>query len=69
MSVQRKYSINEIDRMRSAIHQASYWYRGFESHEQTEDKLRTHMLNGTEPEELEAKAREKVTVLRQSTSG
>lgn len=60
---QRKYSIDEIDRMRRAVKELSMgwtarFYSGsralFEpSFEEIEGKLRTYMLNGTAPEELD----------------
>lgn len=43
-----KYSIEEIDRMRSATKMLNS--------SAVEDRLRTFMLNGTEPEEIEAAA-------------
>jgi hypothetical protein len=51
----RKYSVEEIDRMRAAIiapyhHLPAVEFIGFAV---VEDRLRTFMLNGTEPEELE----------------
>ena len=49
----RKYSVAEIDRMRNAVYglyPESYWPKAPE----VEDRLRTYMLNGTTPEELEA---------------
>lgn len=53
----RKYSVAEIDQMRSAVE------RGFSRPADPmkaaliiEDRLRTYMLNGTEPEELERAA-------------
>ena len=42
----RKYSIDEIDRMRRAVHDIC------RNNDLVEDRLRTYMLNGTEPEEL-----------------
>lgn len=53
----RKYSINEIDRMRSAIERG--FYAPGDSTKRAaivEDRIRTHMVNGTEPEELERAA-------------
>lgn len=55
MSEQRKYSISEIDRMRSAL-EWSYGggvYNAAARSAEVEDRLRTYMLNGTDPEELE----------------
>jgi hypothetical protein len=43
---ERKYSIAEIDRMRRAVAFSC-------SCKEVEDRLRTYMLNGTDPEELE----------------
>jgi hypothetical protein len=51
----RKYSFEEIDRMRDAL----AWileYR-YTPHTRIEDYLRTYMMNGTDPEELEEEAR------------
>lgn len=53
---ERKYSISELDRMRRALR----WLKPYRSEETTplliEDRLRTYMLNGTDPEELEQAA-------------
>lgn len=65
---ERKYSVQEIDRMRKTIrHQFPMIYRTppgsggngpalltDEYDSQVEDRLRTYMLNGTEPDELDA---------------
>lgn len=64
---ERKYSVAEIDRMRAAIRRTfppqTYSQSindpylksvGPDYSGQVEDRLRTYMLNGTEPEELEA---------------
>ena len=54
----RTYSVDEIDRMRRAL----VWllprgpWHGNEREEAIEQQLRTHMLNGTEPGELESAA-------------
>ena len=49
----RKYSVAEIDRMRNAVYQLyPEWYNPKPA--QVEDRLRTYMLNGNSPEELEA---------------
>lgn len=56
--MQRKYSISEIDRMRVAISSGMSWSHGAKDTPIIEDRLRTHMLNGTEPEELEAAAKD-----------
>jgi hypothetical protein len=53
---ERKYSVSEIDRMRRAITEV-VWDQHWSPKTQApviEDRLRTYMLNGTEPEELEA---------------
>lgn len=70
MTQRTKYSVDELDRMRSAIaveifgHSVSFYMnpgdqREYEANRrmQIEDRLRTYMLNGTEPEELEDNAR------------
>jgi hypothetical protein len=49
---ERKYSVAEIDRMRGALVSMC------SSDRDAEDRLRTYMLNGTEPEELEGAANE-----------
>jgi hypothetical protein len=59
----RKYSVAEIDRMRAAIRRRfPMKYSGAigvpmkltdEYDTQVEDQLRTYMLNGTEPDELD----------------
>ncbi len=71
--MQRKYTVDEIDRMRLALigrHPIHEWYScggmGGEAHptEETyrrraerqirvEDELRTYMLNGTDPDEID----------------
>jgi hypothetical protein len=60
---ERKYSVTEIDRMRKAIrHQFPLSYGGavgeplrletkYDAH--VEDRLRTYMMNGTDPDELD----------------
>jgi hypothetical protein len=55
--VSRKYSVQEIDQMRAAIDRG--FYRPCDDMKAAalvEDRLRTHMLNGTEPNELERAA-------------
>lgn len=52
----RKYSLDEIDRMRMAVHDISGG-NGV-SLSLVEERLRTYMLNGTSPEELETAARQ-----------
>lgn len=52
----RKYSISEIDRMRRAIrysYPSGVCYIQHERDADIENRLRTYMQNGTEPEELE----------------
>ena len=55
----RKYSVNEIDRMRAAIVAPARQrpVTEFIDAATVEDRLRTYMLNGTEPEELEEMSR------------
>lgn len=74
----RKYSLEEIDRMREALRDLfpTVWRVGAggiavvadyrpdgtvysRNTDSLEDALRTYMLNGTTPEELEAKVRER----------
>lgn len=50
---QRKYSVAEIDAMRAAIGNS---IRRPVDERVIEERLRTHMLNGTEPEELQRAA-------------
>ncbi len=53
--IDRKYNIAEIDRMRTAI-KWSYGEGNYDPQERNadiENRLRTYMANGTEPEELE----------------
>lgn len=54
---QRKYSVGEIDRMRRATWAIlnAQWGKG-PWHEDCETRLRTYMLNGTSPQELEREA-------------
>jgi hypothetical protein len=57
--MQRKYSLDEIDRMRDALRKALRYqqttaYREGELFDHAESQLRTCMMNGTDPEELEA---------------
>lgn len=61
--MERKYSVQEIDRMRMAVrHQFPMAWSGSigfpmkltdEYDGQVEDRLRTYMLNGTDPDELD----------------
>ena len=54
---QRKYSVGEIDRMRKALERICIRpmvpYNPVEKQREIEEHLRTYMLNGTDPEELE----------------
>ena len=56
--VERKYSVAEIDRMRRALERiCTPTNRGYfpaEVEKRVEERLRTYMQNGTDPEELEA---------------
>jgi len=62
----RRYSVEEMDRMRSAIHgihpmpMSGHVSNTIEEQtvKMTEDYLRSYMLNGTAPEDLERKAEE-----------
>lgn len=62
MAEQRKYSVAEIDRMRDAVRSMMPLYgldwggEGFLRI--VEERLRTHMLNGCDPDELEAAGKE-----------
>lgn len=47
--MERRYSLFEIDRMRFVLRQ------GERNAGEAEDQLRTYMLNGTSPDELEEK--------------
>jgi hypothetical protein len=52
----RKYSIQEIDRMRQCIRYSYPSGVPYYEHERAadiENRLRTYMLNGTDPKELE----------------
>lgn len=56
---ERKYSLSEIDRMRTAVgFLCSYGVRTPAEAAACEDRLRTYMANGTDPEELERAADE-----------
>lgn len=56
----RRYTVEEIDRMRAVLRWLvagkKYYLAGAPDWiaPQAEDQLRTHMLNGTRPEELES---------------
>lgn len=52
-SAHRRYSVADIDRMRLAIW-GTYHVWAAPKAPDVEDRLRTYMLNGTRPEELEA---------------
>lgn len=56
----RKYSIHEIARMRQALQTLltppTFPYSAIEKNAEIEGQLRTYMLAGTEPEELEKEA-------------
>lgn len=52
----RKYSLDEIDQMRLAVLDLAGGWRA--SLAVVEDRLRTYMLNGTDPEELVHAAKE-----------
>jgi hypothetical protein len=62
MAEQRKYSLDEIDLMRSlvaglftAYHMPGWLYHvPSDEDRRVEERLRTYMMNGTSPEELEA---------------
>lgn len=54
----RKYTPDEIVRMREAIFQCIFWsvvkhINRYDCASRIEDQLRTYMMNGTSPEELE----------------
>lgn len=53
----RKYDLSEIDRMRSATQMILDMVSGDRTGKTAEDHLRTYMLNGTDPEELEQYAK------------
>lgn len=53
---ERKYSVSEIDRMRQALLSICGMDRDFLG--PVEEQLRTYMLNGTDPEELEQRREE-----------
>ncbi len=56
---ERKYSVSEIERMRDALRwiliQPGVTYYEDQKAAEIEEQLRTYMLAGTAPEELEAK--------------
>ncbi len=61
MIMDRKYSVKEIDRMRCAVENIiSIMDIGRPDDSNVEDRLRTYMINGTDPEELEAESEEKL---------
>jgi hypothetical protein len=58
-----KYSVDEIDRMRETVRRlltpkggGLYSYNPEQRTKEIEERLRTYMLNGTEPSELEKSA-------------
>lgn len=62
----RKYTVQEINRMRGAIWwlcETGWPYRQAERDADVENRLRTYMQNGTEPEELEQMASDHREVL------
>ena len=52
---ERKYSVSEIDQMRRDVAGVMRWAG---TPAEVEDQLRTHMLNGTAPEELTEASKE-----------
>lgn len=63
--IERKYSLSEIDEMRQLVRQilepppmTPYFERELAA--SAEDRLRTYMLAGVEPQELRAKASQKM---------
>jgi hypothetical protein len=58
---ERRYTISEIDEMReslSRMYPVGASYKSAEREAQTEDRLRTHMQNGTDPDELKAASKD-----------
>lgn len=55
MTNQRKYSVDEIDAMRDSIQRIYGMYSSNEA-KNIEERLRTFMMNGTDPSELIARA-------------
>lgn len=58
---ERKYSVSELDRMRRDLywlHRPQGSYRESEHNAHLENILRTHMQNGTDPDELKAAVEE-----------
>jgi hypothetical protein len=55
---ERSYTVKEIDRMRDAVRSIIAWKDGGGGAITVENSLRTHMVAGVSPEELELKARE-----------
>ncbi len=53
---ERRYSFEEINRMRTALNYLLMAPFGIDNKAQVEDQLRTYMINGTDPEELEQQA-------------
>lgn len=72
MSEQRKYSVTEIDEMRLSIAHIYYFGETYDGRERTadiENRLRTYMLNGTDPEELKAVAEENIKSYHRNNEG
>jgi hypothetical protein len=71
--IDKQYTVEEIDRMRSAVRYIIFPDGHFSDdfpieeryvQKQTEDQLRTYMINGTRPEELEELVSDKEEWLR-----
>jgi hypothetical protein len=64
MPSERKYSVSEIDQMRRAVNEMlmrpGTVFRASERTVAVEERLRTYMLNGTDPEELRKSAAEHI---------
>jgi hypothetical protein len=61
IEMSRQYSIKEIDQMRRSLrdmYPTGVSYKSSERAAEVEDRLRTHMQNGTDPADLEKAARE-----------
>jgi hypothetical protein len=67
---ERKYSVSEIDKMRTALHQREWlgsmgmWTLD-ELHGRIEEMLRTYLVAGTDPSELEESAIEAIRAYRE----
>lgn len=67
--MERKYTVAEIDRMRKAIewsYPCGVSFQRSERDADVENRLRTYMQNGTDPEELEAIAKKRIEIEVQS---